>query len=385
MKFKRVFLIILDSLGIGELPDADLYGDRGSNTLKAISSSKEFYIPNLLKRGIGNIDGVDYLQEEKEPKAAYGKLAEVSSGKDTTIGHFEISGMISTKPFPTYPDGFPPELIKELEKSFGVGTICNKPYSGTNVIEDFGEEHLKTGKLIIYTSADSVLQLAAHERYFGLKKLYVCCRKAREIMIDEHAVGRIIARPFEGEIGNFYRTANRHDYAVAPAKDTMLDVLKKNNYDVISIGKINDIFAGKGMTESNPTKGNLDGMDKCYNMLNRDFTGLCFMNLVDFDMLYGHRNDIDGYARALTEFDLWLGNFISHMKSADCLIISADHGCDPSTVSTDHSREYIPALFIGNGIKNINYGTRKSFADIGKTIISFFGLNSNIDGEVIDL
>lgn len=385
MNFKRVFLIILDSLGIGELPDANAYGDEGSNTLRSISKSKHFFIPNLMKMGLGNIDGVDYLFREPKPIAKYARLAEASSGKDTTIGHFEIAGLISEKPFPTYANGFPTEIVEELERRCNVKTICNKPYSGTKVIEDYGDEHIETGSLILYTSADSVLQLAAHERYFGLERLYNCCKIAREIMVGEHNIGRIIARPFDGESGGFYRTANRHDYAVQPIKDTMLDVLKANDYEVISIGKIYDIFAGKGLTESNPTKSNQDGMDKCYHMLERKFKGLCFVNLVDFDMLYGHRNDIDGYAKALSEFDLWLGNFTDKMLANDCLIINADHGCDPATVSTDHSREYIPALFMGKGIEPVNIGTRRSFADIGKTIVKLFGLNENIDGEAIDL
>lgn len=385
MRFKRVFLIILDSLGIGELPDAANYGDVGSNTLKAISASPSFFIPNLLKLGVGNIDGVDYLDRTDNPIAAYARLGSKSKGKDTTIGHFEIAGLISSKPFPTYPEGFPIELVKEFERRCGVETLCNLPYSGTKVIEEYGEEHINTGKLILYTSADSVFQLAAHERYFGLNRLYDCCKIARELLQGEHNVGRVIARPFEGEIGSFYRTSNRHDYAIEPEKDTLLDIMKASGYDVISIGKIYDIFAGRGLTETHPTKSNSDGMVKTYSMLDKDFTGLCFTNLVDFDMLYGHRNDIDGYAAALSDFDRWLKNFINLLNEDDCLIITADHGCDPSTISTDHSREYVPALFYGKGINSNNYCTRKSFADIGKTIAGIFNIENKLDGEVIPL
>jgi len=382
MRFKRVFLIILDSLGIGALPDAAEYGDSGSNTLKTISESVNFNIPTLISMGLGNIDGVDYLKKAVKPLAAYGRFAEMSEGKDTTIGHFEIAGLISEKPFSTYPDGFPPDIIREFEEKTGVGTLCNKPYSGTEVIKDYGEEHIKSGKIILYTSADSVMQLAAHEKYFGLEKLYSCCKTAREIMRGEHNVGRIIARPFEGEAGTFRRTAGRHDYAVEPPRDTLLDKMKKVGLDVISIGKIYDIFAGRGLTESNPTGSNREGMAKTYKMLKRDFTGLCFVNLVDFDMLYGHRNDIDGYAGALAEFDGWLSEFIRELKNDDLLIITADHGCDPKTVSTDHSREYTPALFCGKGLKG-NLGTRKSFSDIGRTIGNYFGIDG-LDGEVIN-
>lgn len=383
MRFKRVFLIILDSLGIGELPDAALYNDACSNTLKSISKSRNLDIPNLINLGLGNIDGIDYLPKTKSPIAAHGRMAEQSKGKDTIIGHFEIAGMISKRPFPTYPGGFPQDLVKVLEERMGVETLCNKPYSGTKVIEDYGDEHIKTGKIILYTSADSVLQLAAHERHFGLERLYECCRIAREVMRGKHNVGRIIARPFEGEQGNYKRTANRHDYSVEPERDTLLDLLKEKGLDVIGIGKIYDIFAGRGITESFPTVSNKEGMEKTFNMLKKDFTGLCFVNLVDFDMLYGHRNDVDGYARALTEFDQWLKGFVESMHSDDCLIITADHGCDPETVSTDHSREYVPLLITGKGIRSVNLGTRDSFADIGRTIGGFFGIKNIFDGEAI--
>lgn len=385
MIYKRIFLIILDSLGIGELPDAGEYGDIGSNTLRSISSSSKFHIPNLIKLGLGNIDNVDYIDRAEEPLAAYGRFACASKGKDTTIGHFEIAGVVIDKPFPTYPYGFPPEVVDELERRTGVKTICNKPYSGTKVIEDYGDEHVKTGKMILYTSADSVLQIAAHEEHFGLDKLYECCKIARDVMQGEHNIGRIIARPFVGESGKYMRTSNRHDYAVEPPRDTMMDILKMNGYSTISVGKIYDIFAGRGLSESNPSKSNKDGMDLTLRMLNKDFEGLCFTNLVDFDMLYGHRNDIDGYANALSEFDSWLGSFIKKLNDDDCMIITADHGCDPGTASTDHSREYVPALFYGKDIMSNNLGTRLSFADIGKTILGLLGVNGCIDGEVIDL
>ena len=357
---KRVFLIVLDSFGIGGAPDAAKFGDEGSNTLAAVLSYSNAPFPNLSKMGLLAIDAEDdpriisYKNAQESipsPIGSYARVREVSAGKDSTIGHWEIAGIISDKAQPTYPDGFPDEIIKKLEKATGRGFLCNKPYSGTDVIRDYGEEHMKTGNLIIYTSADSVLQIAAHEEIVPLEELYDICQKARDIMTGEHAVGRVIARPFVGGPGNFTRTANRHDFSLAAPSSTMLDLLKNEGYDVISIGKIYDLFAGRGLTESNPTKGNTDGINKTINMMDRDFTGLCFTNLVDFDMKYGHRNDIEGYATAMHEFDDALGTILSKLKEDDLLIITADHGCDPSTPSTDHSRECIPLLIYGDGYR----------------------------------
>jgi phosphopentomutase len=384
MRFKRTFLIVLDSLGIGELPDAESYGDCGSNTLKSVSGGRDFYIPNLLKMGLGNIDGVDYLLKYAEPLAAYGRFVELSKGKDTTTGHYEIAGLIMDKAFPTYPEGFPKDVVKLLEKEAGIKTICNKAYSGTEVIKDYGKEHIDTGAVILYTSADSVMQLAAHEERFGLDRLYRCSEIARRIMVGEHAVGRIIARPFLGEPGSFYRTPNRHDFALEPPGITLLDLMKAAGLDVIGVGKINDIFAGKGITENYPVKGNALCMDKTLELAKKVFKGLCFVNLVDFDMLYGHRNDREGYASALTAYDKWMNDFLPLMKEDDCLIITADHGCDPLTISTDHSREYVPGLFYGKGIKPINLGTRLTFADIGATIAGFYDIKG-LNGEDMKL
>ncbi len=381
MKAKRIFLIVLDSVGIGEMPDSNLYGDEGSNTLKSCYIQDGFNIPELRKSGIFNIDGVDYDEGVSSPDGAYGRFAEASKGKDTTTGHWEIAGIISEKPFPTYSDGFPEEILQKLSEATGRGVLCNKPYSGTKVIEDYGKEHLETGKLIVYTSADSVFQIAAHEGKVPLKELYDCCEKARKILTGEHAVGRVIARPFAGEYPDFRRTPNRHDYSLLPPTDTVIDVLAREGFDVIPIGKIYDIFAGKGFKESHPTKSNADGMKLTAEYQKKEFEGLCFTNLVDFDMLYGHRNDASGYANALMEFDAWLTEFKKDMKEGDILFITADHGCDPLTESTDHSREYVPLLVYGDGIKCVNLGTRNSFTDIGKTIADFFGVECQISGE----
>ncbi len=357
---KRVFLIVLDSFGIGGAPDAAAFGDEGSNTLAAVLSYSKAPFPNLAKMGLLAIDGeddqriIDYKNAQEtipSPIGSYARVREISAGKDSTVGHWEIAGIISDKAQPTYPDGFPEEVMQALEKATGKEYLCNKPYSGTDVIRDYGEEHMKTGKPIIYTSADSVLQIAAHEEIIPLNELYDICAKAREVMTGDHAVGRVIARPFVGEPGNFTRTANRHDFSLSAPSSTMLDLLKNEGYDVISIGKIYDLFAGRGLTESNPTKGNTDGINKTIEMMDRDFTGLCFTNLVDFDMKYGHRNDIEGYATAMHEFDDALGIILSKLRDDDLLIITADHGCDPSTASTDHSRECIPLLIYGDGYR----------------------------------
>ena len=381
MKNKRVFLIVLDSFGVGEAPDSKDFGDEGSDTLKAISKSKEFNINVLKKMGIFNIDGIAYENGVDKPIAAYGKAREVSRGKDTTIGHWEIGGIISETPFPTYPNGFPEDVIKEFSKQTGRDVLCNKPYSGTEVIKVYGEEHIKTGALIVYTSADSVFQIAAHEDIVPIKELYRYCEIARKILTGKNAVARVIARPFIGEYPNFIRTTNRHDFSLVPPKDTMLNYLQRANFDVISVGKINDIFAGSGITEATRTTGNTNGMEATMKMLEKEFTGLCFVNLVDFDMLYGHRNDVDGYARAITEFDRWLKGFIEKLKEDDLLIITADHGCDPSTPSTDHSREYIPILMYGKKVESRNLGIRKTYADIAKTVLDNFNIENELPGE----
>ena len=377
---KRVFLIVLDSFGVGGAPDAAKFGDEGSNTLAAVLSYSDAAFPNLAKMGLLAIDGEDdpritsYKKAQESipsPIGSYARVREISAGKDSTIGHWEIAGIISDKAQPTYPDGFPSEVMKALEEATGKEYLCNKPYSGTDVIRDYGEEHMKTGKPIIYTSADSVLQIAAHEEIIPLKELYDICAKAREVMTGDHAVGRVIARPFVGEPGNFTRTANRHDFSLSAPSSTMLDLLKNEGYDVISIGKIFDLFAGRGLTESNPTKGNTDGINKTIEMMDKDFTGLCFTNLVDFDMKYGHRNDIEGYATAMHEFDDALGIILSKLRDDDLLIITADHGCDPSTASTDHSRECIPLLIYGDGYRTpCNIGELSGFNNIAGIVLT---------------
>ena len=377
---KRVFMIVLDSFGIGELPDAKSFGDINVNTLKAVSASDKFSAKTLEKLGLFNIDGVEYLPSFSSPLASYGRATEASAGKDTVIGHWEICGAIRDKPMPTYPNGFPDEVIKEFEKRTGRGTLVNKPYSGTDVIRDYGDMHVETGKLIVYTSADSVFQIAAHEDVVPLETLYEYCKIAREILQGEHAVGRVIARPFIGESGNYTRTPHRHDYALTPP-GTLLNVLKYYGKDVISIGKINDIFGGSGITESHMTTGNTNGMEVLDSIVERDFDGLCFCNLVDFDMLYGHRRNIDAYAEAISEFDEWLGKFLQKIRPDDVLIITADHGCDPSyNAHTDHTREYIPIIWYTRGGPAVNLGTRATYADIGKTIEDLFGYLTDLDG-----
>lgn len=381
---KRVFLIVLDSFGVGELPDAAGYGDEGSNTLKAVSSSRELHVPNLTKLGLYNIDGCENCGKKSDtPVGCYCRLAEKSKGKDTTIGHWEIAGLVSHTPLPTYPNGFPSEIISEFERRTGRRTLCNKPYSGTDVIRDYGEEHIRTGALIVYTSADSVFQIAAHEDIVPVPELYQYCTIAREIMQGKHGVGRIIARPFVGSSpSDFARTSNRHDFSLAAPSDTMLDLLKKNGLDTIAVGKINDIFAGRGITEFVRTTCNADGMAATSAIAERDWHGLCFVNLVDFDMLYGHRNDVDGYAKALSEFDVWLSGFLDAMREDDVLFITSDHGCDPSSSSTDHSREYTLLLGVGKDkIRSVNLGTRRSFADISATILDIFGIQNALYGE----
>lgn len=383
---KRVFLIVLDSVGIGEMPDAAAYGDAGSNTILAASKNPYFSMPNMRKLGFFNIDGVNIGEKEAHPEGAVARMTEVSKGKDTTIGHWEIAGVISNSPLPTYPNGFPKEIIDEFSKRTGRGVLCNKPYSGTDVIRDYGEEHMKTGDLIVYTSADSVFQIAAHEDIVPVETLYEYCSIARKMLQGEHGVGRVIARPFIGEPGNFTRTTRRHDFSLQPPKTTMLDQLSANGFSVLSVGKIIDIFAEKGITEYVRTTGNEDGINKTLDYMKKDFEGLCFTNLVDYDMLYGHRNDVEGYAKALTYFDERLPELLAAMRDEDVLMITADHGCDPSTPSTDHSREYTPFVVYGKPVKaGENYGTRESFSDIAATILSYFGLTPECAGTAIDL
>lgn len=368
---KRVFLIVLDSFGVGEMPDAHRFGDQGSNTLNSIRNLPEFDCPNLVKLGLFNIDGVG--GGINKPMAHYGKCMESSNGKDTTVGHWEIAGLVSDKDLPTFPSGFPKEIIDAFEKATGRKTLCNKPYSGTEVIKDYGAEHIKKGDLIVYTSADSVFQIAAHESVVSLSELYDCCVKARKIL-DKFGVGRVIARPFSGEYP-FVRTASRRDYSIEPHGTTMLDVLKENGKDVIAVGKISDIFAGRGITQSYHTKSNVDGMRKTDEIAGQDFDGLCFVNLVEFDSNFGHRNNTVGYAKAMSEFDRWLGGFLDKLSDKDLLIITADHGCDPSTPSTDHSREYTPLLVVGSKAKGKNLGIRESFADISATILDYHNVD----------
>jgi phosphopentomutase len=378
---KRVFLIVLDSVGIGEEPDANKYGDEGSNTLAAASKSQYFDMPNMQKLGLFNIDGVDCRPKFGNPKAAYARMREISKGKDTTIGHWEIAGINSPKPMPTYPNGFPDEVIKEFEDKTGRKVICNKPYSGTKVIVDYGKEHEETGALIVYTSADSVFQIAANEAIVPVEELYRYCQIARDMLVGKHGVGRVIARPFVGTYPNYTRTTNRHDFSLEPPKTTMLDCLIENKNDVIAVGKINDIFAGKGISSFTRTTGNADGIEKTIELTKKDFNGLCFVNLVDFDMLYGHRNDVDGYAKALTYFDKKLPEIIDGLSDDDLLMITADHGCDPATPSTDHSREYTPWIIYGKNVKEgTNLGTLPTFADIAATTLDYFGIESKVTG-----
>ena len=379
---KRVFLIVLDSVGVGEMADSIEYGDKGSHTLRACTTSDKLNIPKLTEMGIFNIDGIGCGSSVASPIATYGKLAEISKGKDTTIGHWEISGVISPVPLPTYPNGFPEEVLAKLRKATGRELICNLPYSGTAVLDDYGKEHMETGALIVYTSADSVLQIAAHEDHVSVPELYKYCEDAREIMSGVHGVGRIIARPFVGDVGSFKRTSNRHDYSLLPPQNTMLDSIVAAGLDVLGVGKIYDIFAGKGITDYVRTVSNDDGMLKTFEYAKKDFNGLCFVNLVDFDMMFGHRNDVNGYANALTEFDVRLKELLPMLQPDDILMITADHGCDPSTPSTDHSREHTPILIYGEKVQvGKNLGVRDGFCDIAATITEYLGVDADIKGN----
>ena len=384
---KRVFLIVLDSCGVGYEPDAAEFGDVGANTLHTCSQSPKFAMPNLISMGLGNLDGVDYLPKTDRPQAALARLQELSRGKDTTIGHWEIAGLLSAEPLPTFPDGFPDSLIHEFEEKTGHKVLCNKPYSGTQVLKDYGEQAMKEDALIVYTSADSVFQVAANEELVPVHELYRYCEIAREMLKGEYGVGRVIARPFLGRTADtFYRTTNRHDLSLKPPRKTMLDLLKDAGRDVIAVGKIFDIFDGEGVTEKIKTTGNTNGIAFTKALQTRDFEGLAFVNLVDFDMLYGHRRDVAGYAAAATEFDKFVADFIPGMREGDILMVTADHGCDPSyTKTTDHTREYVPYLICGKGVKpGVDLGTKLCFGTIAQTICDYLGVDaSTLDGQSV--
>ena len=379
---KRIFLFVLDSCGIGAMPDAESFGDVNVNTLASCATSPLLNIPNMRKLGLGNIDGVTCLGKESAPTGAYARLREASMGKDTTIGHWEIAGLISPDPLPTYPEGFPEEVLQPFREATGRGTLANAPWSGTAVIDAYGDEHVRTGDLIVYTSADSVFQIAAHEEVVPLDDLYAYCRIARRILQGRHGVGRVIARPFVGTSGKYTRTANRHDFSLEPPTQTLLDALVAAGLDSIGVGKIYDIFAGRGTTEHVYNQSNTNGMEHAMRYAEKDFHGLCFVNLVDFDMLYGHRRDIDGYAKALNEFDAWLPGFMEKLGEEDLVMITADHGCDPAyTATTDHTREYVPLLIGGKKVKPVNLSTRASFADIAATVAELLGVSYTCPGK----
>ena len=378
---KRVFLVVLDSVGIGEMPDSAEYGDAGSNTMKAAASSPYFSMPNMERYGLFDLEGIrDLKKSDAAAEGAVIRMAEASKGKDTTIGHWEIAGIESEQPLPTFPQGFPEKLIRAFEEKTGRKVICNLPYSGTEVIKDYGKESVETGALIVYTSADSVFQIAAHEAVVPIEELYRYCEIARELCAGEFGVGRIIARPFEGEYP-YKRTSRRHDYSLVPPKKTMLNYISEQGLEVRAVGKINDIFAGSGITKTVRTANNGEGVDRTLEWMQEDFEGLCFTNLVDFDMVYGHRNDVEGYAKALTYFDERLPELVAGLREDDLLLITADHGCDPSTPSTDHSREHVAVVAIGPKVKaGTNLGTRNSFADTGATIMEYLGVKGEICG-----
>lgn len=379
---KRVFLIILDSLGIGAAPDAHLFGDAGANTLRSCHATGKLHIPNLLSLGMGNIEGVDYLPKTSDPVGSYGRLREESMGKDTTIGHWELMGIVSPEPLPTYPDGFPEEILEPFVRLTGREVLCNKPYSGTDVIRDYGEEHLRTGKLIVYTSADSVFQIAAHEDLIPPEELYRYCRIARDLLQGKHGVGRVIARPFNGT-HPFTRTSNRHDFSLAPPAKTVLDAVKSAGKEVIAVGKIEDIFAAQGITRALHTKGNTHGMEVTLACAKEDFDGLCFVNLVDFDSVYGHRQNALGYAEAINEFDAWLPSLLQELGEEDLLLITADHGCDPSDASTDHTREEIPVLLYGKHISPKDLGLRRGFYHVAATVAAALNVPFACEGETL--
>lgn len=379
---RRVFLIVLDSAGVGYEPDADRFGDVGSDTFGTCVRSGRLDVPNMEKMGLYQIQGTSFEKQGAPVMGSCGKLQEQSAGKDTTMGHWEIAGVISPKPMPTYPEGFPQDLLDEFSRLTGRGVICNEVGSGTEIIKKYGKEQVETGKWIVYTSADSVFQIAAHEEVIPLEELYEGCRTARALLQGEHAVGRVIARPYIGTAPDFTRTVNRHDFSLEPPKETILDMLKGAGHDVIGVGKIYDIFAGRGLTRTFPNEGNEKNMDVTISLLDEEFDGLCFVNLVDFDMIYGHRNDVKGYTDALNAFDKRLDELIPKMRDDDVLMITADHGCDPGFKGTDHTREYVPLLCCGKKIRTgVNLGTRRSYADISATIAEMFGVEYTGDGE----
>ena len=380
---KRIFLIVLDSFGIGAMPDSEAFGDVGVNTLASCADSPKLHIPNMIAAGLGNIDGVKCLPKVDAPLGAYARLTEKSMGKDTTIGHWEIAGLVSKDPLPTYPLGFPQEVLEPFCAQTGRGVLANAPWSGTAVLDEFGEAHMHTGDLIVYTSADSVFQVAAHEEIVPPEQLYEYCRMARNILRGKHGVGRVIARPFVGDKkGNFKRTANRHDFSLEPAGETLLDAVKAAGLASIGVGKIYDIFAGRGTTEHVYNQSNANGMEHTDAYAAKDFTGLCFVNLVDFDMQFGHRRNIDGYAQALSEFDAWLGNFLPKLGDEDLVLITADHGCDPGyAATTDHTREYVPLLVLGKQVKPGSLGTKDSFADIAATVAQLLQVELDTPGK----
>ena len=378
----RVFIIVLDSFGVGAMPDSEAFGDRNVNTLASCAKSSKLHIPNLLNAGLGNIAGVTCVEKAAAPTGAYGKMAEASNGKDTTIGHWELAGIVSDGPLPTYPQGFPEEVLAPFCRETGRNVLANAPWSGTAVIEEYGKQHMQTGALIVYTSADSVFQIAAHEDIVPPAQLYEYCRIARRILQGKHGVGRVIARPFIGTPGNFTRTANRHDFSLEPPKETLLDAVKAANLASIGVGKIHDIFAGVGLTEYVYNKSNADGMAHTLRYAEKDFSGLCFVNLVDFDSHYGHRRDVDGYAAALSEFDAWLPGFLEKLGPEDVVFITADHGCDPGyEATTDHTREFVPVLALGKKVRPADLGTRKTFADLAATAADLLGVDLNTPGQ----
>lgn len=368
---KRVFLFVLDSCGVGAQPDAASFGDRNPHTLRRLTASPYFSVDNLLQMGLGHVDGQDFLPPASEPTAAVARLGELSAGKDTTLGHWELSGVVSHQPLPTYPNGFPQEIVDAFSLATGRGVLCNKPYSGTQVIADYGQQHLDSGDLIVYTSADSVFQIAAHEAIVPPEQLYEYCRIARDILKFPHGVGRVIARPFTGAAPNFTRTADRRDFSLEAPAETVLDAVSAAGQTVWAVGKISDIFAGRGVTKTTLTHGNEEGMAVALEAVETDFEGLCFINLVDFDMLYGHRQDVDGYAAALAAFDRWLPSFTARMRPDDLVMITADHGCDPGDEHTDHTREYVPLLIVGADVRPVNLGTLSTFGVVGATVADY--------------
>ncbi len=379
---KRVFLIVLDSFGIGAMPDAAAFGDPGTNTLKSCAATGKLQIPHMLRAGLGNITGVDCVEKTEAPTGAYGRLQEASMGKDTTIGHWEIAGIVSPDPLPTYPNGFPEEVLKPFREATGRGVLANAPWSGTAVIEEYGKQHMETGDLIVYTSADSVFQIAAHEDIVPPEQLYEYCRIARKILQGKHGVGRVIARPFVGQPGSFTRTSNRHDFSLEPPAQTLLDAVKKAGLDSLAVGKIYDIFAGRGVTDHVYNKSNADGLQHTVDYAAKDFHGLCFVNLVDFDMHFGHRRDAEGYANALNEFDAWLGDFLPTLGDEDVVLITADHGCDPGySATTDHTREYVPVLVLGKKVKPAELGSRTTFSDIAATVAELLNVKLTTPGQ----